>query len=202
MPKGSYLTSTGRVEAFSCAPGPAGWRFVSEDLDLACDATFHPIRFKVGSTITGRGGRLEDGTPVLIWTGTDERERISRADVLLNESAGGWIAAARQVALPGPKLVGRTLIALQVAPEGGVLLAEYRLTRVAVEQHDSDTGPLLVETWHADDSGLGVRRQLYLAGDVLLQAHLPDREVELIELDSPPNQYSLGREQRTPHDLP
>ncbi len=206
MPRGRYDVA-GRAEAFSCAPGPAGWRYVSDRLDLACDAAFRPVRFAVttagGLAVHGGGARLDDGTPVLEWTDVHGRPHTTRADAVLTGSPGSWLAALRAVAGPGTSPEQAELEALVVDLEGlstGVLRQRHRFSRVAAQpyvatqQHaapsDADGGDVLLEQWYVDDLAAGFRRVLHVIGDVVVYAeNLPaaGEAVEVIELESPPS---------------
>lgn len=191
MPRGTYAFTTGRVEAFSCAPGPAGWRYVSDRLDLACDAAFRPVRFALGGRVGG-AARLEDGSAVLFWPEARDDgasvERAHHADTVLTDSPGSWVAAIRQAATPGEDLVRRMLTAVQldVACVGRRAL---QCSRVATSWQSADEGSLLVEHWHVQLDGAPAA-ELHLTGDVLLFGRgllAVDEEVELTQLASPPN---------------
>ncbi len=198
MPRGIYQLA-GRSEAFSCAPGPAGWRFVSDRLDLACDTGFRPVRFVVtssgGQVLRGGGLRLDDGTPVLVWAPADDPggERTAVAGALLTGSPGSWISLLRTVAPPGSATVRADVVALQVDPDSlAALTVRRRVTRTGARAHQAPAGTLQVEAWTVDDLDTGTRRQLHLAGDVLVwagpgAADRPDEdEIELTDLEGPP----------------
>lgn len=196
MPRGTYLVN-GRSEAFSCAPGPAGWRYVSTVLDLACDAAFGVVRFEVrgGSAAAGapwaRGGRvsLDDGRRVLGWacSADPERERVSDAARLDTASPGAVVALLRSVAAPGDLPVRRLVPVVRFEePALAGLEARRVVSRTAARWHDAPLGQLLVEEWHVDDPDAGTRLTVHLAGDVVLSAQGPEAEVELTSLESPP----------------
>ena len=194
MPRGVYLAD-GRPEAFSCAPGPVGWRYVSSTLDLACDATFRPVRLAVtganGAWLRGGGLRLDDGAPVLAWASSanPEVEQITAAEALVHPSPGAWVALLRSAAGPGDETVERHLTVLDVDADGlGALAGRRVLQRVGATAYDAPAGQLLAERWLVDDPDTGRRRELHLAGDVLLSASGGDQpEIELTDLDGPPS---------------
>jgi hypothetical protein len=69
------------------------------------------------------------------------------------------------------------------------LLVRLRVSRVGAVTEQG----LLVERWRLDDVDAGTRREVHLAGDVVLWAvregdpHAEPWEVELTELESPPS---------------
>lgn len=194
MPRGVYQLD-GRSEAFSCAPGPAGWRYVSDRIDLTCDAAFRPVRVAVtgpgGSWLRGGGLRLDDGAAVLVWASSrnPEVERTTSAGALLHPSPGAWVALLRGAAGPGAQPLERTVAVLDVDGDALAAIVGVRvLRRVVSTSHPAPRGELLAERWEVDDPDTGLRRELHLAGDVLLSAtgaNLP--EVELTALEEPPS---------------
>ena len=197
MPRGSYLVD-GRPEAFSCAPGPAGWRYVSAGLDLVCDSTFRPVRFAVsdgpaapgGAWVRGGGLRLDDGVGVLEWTTAAAPDVVRRAAVsgVLTPSVGSLVALLRQVAgVGGDPASALVDVAVVGGPALAVLTARRVVRRTGAEAHDAPQGVLLAETWHVDDPDTGRRRVVHLAGDVVLAAEGGEEPaVELAALESPP----------------
>lgn len=191
MPRGVYLTA-GRTEAFSCAPGPAGWRYVSDALDLACDSGFGVVRFEVKAPpLTVRGGRavLDDGSRVIGWTAADGASRHTAAAAVDGVSPGHLVALCRLVAAPGSSSARRGVTVLRFDPPalGGIVVRRV-VSRVSAAEHEAPEGDLLVETWHVDDPDTGVRREVHLAGDVVLAAKGgDDGDIELTELESPPS---------------
>ncbi len=189
----------GRAEAFSCAPGRAGWRYVSDRLDLACDTEFRPVRFVVtaadGSTLRGGGARLDDGTPLLVWAHPDgsEAERQEQhvvAQVLLTSSPGSWVAAVKAVVRSGRRDLVITSLTVDLSGEGvRTVRQQHRCHLVATSTHPTDADPLRVQEWHLVERESGQRRTLHLAGDVLVAADgvpQPGQSVEVAELESPP----------------
>jgi len=192
VPTGTYVVA-GRPEAFSCAPGPAGWRYASDVLDLVCDRRFRTARVQVRDGADWvRGGRsvLDDGAPVMTWvTSADPgTERTALADVVDADSPGALVALARRVAGPGEEQVAAQLAAVRfTAPGLAGLTVRLRVARDGAERHDG----LLAERWLLDDLDTGVRTSVHLAGDVVLwatrQGGHESWDVELDALDSPPS---------------
>ncbi|UER53801.1 hypothetical protein HJG43_03640 [Kineosporiaceae bacterium SCSIO 59966] len=193
MPRGRYLVA-GRAEEFTCAPGPAGWRYASGVLDLVCDNGFRPARVEVtGPAARVRGGRtvLDDGTPVLGWVTTSDpgRERTALADAVDVESPGALVALARRLGPPGPVPAEIAVAAVRFTGTAlAGLPARLRVARTGASVHEG----LLVEEVTLDDLDTGVRTTLHVAGDVVLYAVRGGDaheawEVELEDLDSPPS---------------
>ena len=201
MPKGLYShrdphdgTLLG-YERFSCAPGPAGWRYVGQllapdlltvtgSVDVTADRRWRPIRVEVrAGGWSLRGGVT--GTEV-VWVradpgGAEAAEGSARAVSFTGRSAAfavvtarllrleaGGTARVRLVALTEPVLATRTV------DEG------WGLTEVV--PHQTPTVPLPVERYEVADLGTGDRRVVHVAGDIVLAAS----GVELEELDGPP----------------
>jgi hypothetical protein len=198
VPRGTYLVN-GRPEAFSCAPGPAGWRYVSDRLDLAVDAAFTVVRFAVrdgrDGTAWARGGRttIDDGQRLLTWTcSADEvHERVSTATSVDAESPGSVVALLRAVGRPGETPVRKRVAVVRFTPPSFAgLEARYGIARLDAERHEAPDGPLLVERWNVDDLDAGTRLVVHLAGDVVVAAEgstaSGERHVEVRSLESPP----------------
>jgi hypothetical protein len=183
MPRGSYLLSDDAgpyaVERFSCAPGPAGWRYVAarEDpvtarplgrIDLVLDAAGRTLRLEVeAGGWQLRGGAVGDR---LLWR-RGEEERSERAHAFTGSSPAYAVALSRLA--PGVRrlvLVADPVLATRTVDESW--------TQGPVEDRDG----LRVVRWQADDLATGERRVLHLAGDVVLDAP----GVRLLELDGPP----------------
>ena len=204
MPSGRYSlhdphddTPLGE-EHFSCAPGPAGWRYTSQtfstdgaatgSVDLTLDALGRPLRLQLcAGDWQVRGGTLDglawvrthasdpDGTLATeghahahAFTGRSPAFLIATARLLRLEPGGS--ARLRLVALTEPVLAPRTL--------------DQNWSLDDTESHATDSGPLIVERYTVADLETGEQRIIHLAGDVLLAAP----GVELEELGAPPNQ--------------
>lgn len=178
MPRGTYLVA-GAEEPFSCAAGPAGWRYSSSAADLTLDAAGRPLRveLRAGGWVL-RGG--VSGADVL-WTrsapGIAPASHAEPASGFTGGSPGFLVAAARLLRLaPG----GRARLRL-VAVTGAALatrVVEQGWELVAVTAH----GPLAVARYRVAQLDTGEVGEVDLAGDVVLAAP----GVELTALDSPP----------------
>ncbi len=169
MPRGSYALSgpDGPIgtEHFSCAAGPAGWRYVgrreSPDgrptglLDLTVDASWRVVRLHaeagawslrggvVGAQAVWRRGDAEHSERAAGFTGTSPAFAVGTARLLALEPGG--TARLRLVRLSG------ALAALTVDEGWG------RTPDVAG-----------VERYEAADLATGERRVVHLAGDVVV----------------------------------
>ncbi len=176
MPRGAYLLSGHdgpyAVERFSCAPGPVGWRYVATrehpstgrplgrlDVVLSAAGRAHRVHVELGGWEL-RGGAV--GAQLLWRRGEVERE----------ERAAGFTGTSPVWAVAAARLLGTT---------GGparlrlVRLGDDALATLAVEQSWARTGfedrdGVPVARWAVDDPATGERRDLALAGDVLLGA--------------------------------
>lgn len=188
MPTGEYQVG-GRVERFSCAPGPLGWRYTASDdaggsVDLTVDAQWRQLRVEVvrgGWTI--RGGVTGRQTNWVRAGGPEPEELGQRAAGFFGDSPAFLIAAARLLALEPGKRANVELVEL-----GGDALAA-RLVRqawrlVEVTEHQAEMRPLQVDQYEVTDLDTGEAVEVHLAGDVVLAA--PD--VELISLEGPPSE--------------
>ncbi|MEV6109510.1 hypothetical protein AB0M28_33105 [Streptomyces sp. NPDC051940] len=202
MPRGRYSlhdpyddTPLG-AEHFQCAPGPTGWRYVSQlttpagdpagSVDLTLDHLGRPVRLELHAGGWQVRGAAMDG---VTWVrtdaaGLDAREGNAPAPSFTGQSPAFLVATARLlnlaegetrrvrlVALTPPVLAARTL-------DQSWTLAETRL-------HDTDSGPLRVRTYQVADMETGEQAEVHLAGDVVLAAP----GIELEDLESPPNEF-------------
>ena len=205
MPKGTYhhLDPDGTlvgVEVFSCAPGPSGWRYVSQTYDAdhvplgRVDVTVDDRWRQVRVQVTAGGWSLRGGLagPEAVWVRTpadaspgaaDEVEQTAKAVGFTGRSPAFAVVTARLLGLDlldrrRVRLVGVTEPACVALPvdEGWAL--------VDVTEHDTDAGALRVERYEVADLATAERRVVHLAGDVVLEAP----GIELVDLESPPNQ--------------
>ncbi|MDQ1711564.1 MAG: hypothetical protein QOE45_1014 [Frankiaceae bacterium] len=209
MPRGTYhhLDPGGTlagVEVFSCAPGPAGWRYVSQTydaenrplgrVDVTVDDRWRQVRVQVTSGAwTLRGGLAG---PEAVWV------RVPAEDA---EGPGAHAAGAAEQAATAAGFTGRSpAFAVATARLLGLGLLDRRRVRlvgvtepacvalpvdegwalVDVEEHATDTAPLRVERYEVADLATAERRVVHLAGDVVLEAP----GLELANLESPPTQ--------------
>ena len=213
MPKGEYQVggdagllgdghgdaSAGLLEAFSCAPGPVGWRYVGELRDAASGAGGGRVdvtvdsRWRHGRVELRTGGWLLRGGvagPNVLWVrsgadGTDAAEQSAPAAGFWGASPVFLVTTARMLALePGQQ----TSVAL-VAVTGTALATRtvrHRWTLVDITDHPADLRPLRVERYEVADLDTGSVAEVHLAGDVVLSAP----GVELLNLDGPPTAAS------------
>jgi hypothetical protein len=157
------------VERFSCAPGPAGWRYVAtrEDaasgevlgrIDLVLQASGTVRLEVVGGAWVLRGGVV--GDEVLWRRGADER--MERGHGFTGASPSYAVVVARL----GP---GARRLVEVTEPVLATRVVEQVWTR-------RDDG------WQVDEPATGARSVLQLAGDVVLAAP----GMELLELDGVP----------------
>ncbi|MFF2045625.1 hypothetical protein ACFVVX_34920 [Kitasatospora sp. NPDC058170] len=186
-------------ERFSCAPGPAGWRYVSKTygpdgrvlgtVDLTLDSRARPLRMELRAGGWQVRGGAVDG---VAWVRTDPAdpagelaaEGHDRAHGFTGRSPGFLVATARMLRLREGASARVRLVAFTepvLAPrtfDQGWLLE-------GVDTHETDSGPLLVERYQVADLETGEQQVVHLAGDVVLAA----AGVELEELESPPNAW-------------
>lgn len=197
MPRGTYhhLDPDGSlvgVEVFSCAPGPSGWRYVSQlytpseeplgRVDVTVDASWRQVRVQLAyGSWTLRGGVVG---PDAVWVREpDPVEQSLPAVGFTGRSPAFAVVTARLLSLSlldrrRLRLAGVTEPALATLPvdEGWAL--------VDVASHDTESGPLRVERYEVADLATAERRVVHIAGDVVLEAP----GLELVDLESPPNQ--------------
>ncbi|HEX8002565.1 MAG TPA: hypothetical protein VF519_07705 [Mycobacteriales bacterium] len=206
MPRGTYhhLDPDGTlvgVEVFSCAPGPAGWRYVSQTydafdaplgrVDVTCDAAWRQVRVQV----TAGGWTLRGGLagPDAVWVrlpasvsappAPGGEEQSLPAVGFTGRSPAFAVATARLLRLD---LLDRRRLRLVgvTEPTAVALPVDEGWALVDVDAHDTDMGALRVERYEVADLATAERRVVHLAGDVVLEAP----GLELVDLESPPNQ--------------
>lgn len=161
MPSGSYRLADGTVEEFRCAAGPAGWRYVGTrsdglSLDLAVDAAWRPVRLVVSGPVELRGGAAG---PELLWRRDDVEHRAAAA-AFTGDSPAFAVTTARMLGLAVGATVRVRLVRLSAAL--GALTVDEGWGRTAdVEE---------VQRYEAADLATGERREVHLAGDVVVDA--------------------------------
>jgi hypothetical protein len=197
MPRGSYLhVESGVQESFQCAPGPVGWRYVSDrsdglHTDLTTDSRWCPVRMELRTVEWLVRGGLTG--PELLWLRSPATsgaapldspgttEHATRAVCFLGESPGFLVAVARSLRLePGAQADVR-LVRL-TGPQLAALTIAQRWRLAEVTRHDTDLGTLPVERYEVTDLATGEITAVHLAGDVVLGAP----GIELTELETPP----------------
>jgi hypothetical protein len=177
VPTGSYLL-TGHdgpwaVERFSCAPGPAGWRYVAERtdpdtgaglgrLDLTLDATGRTVRLLAAAG----GWELRGGAvgPEVLWRrGQDERSATAAG--FTGTSPAYAVATSRLLALGVGERRRVSLVAV-MEPVLATRTVEQGWTLTGVEQRER----LAVARYEVADLATGDRHVVHLAGDVVVDA--------------------------------
>ncbi|HVF04538.1 MAG TPA: hypothetical protein VNA20_06850 [Frankiaceae bacterium] len=206
MPRGTYhhLDPGGTlagVEVFSCAPGPAGWRYVSQTydadnapmgrVDVTVDDRWRQVRVQVtAGGWTLRGG-LAGADAVWVRTPADAvagsalgegEEQTARAVGFTGRSPAFTVVTAR---LLGLALLDRRRVRLLGVTEPAcvALPVDEGWALVDVTDHETDSGQLRVERYEVADLATAERRVVHLAGDVVVEAP----GLELVDLESPPN---------------
>ncbi|MFK3735706.1 hypothetical protein ACI2LJ_36185 [Streptomyces sp. NPDC088090] len=203
MPRGRYSlhdphdhTPLGE-EHFHCAPGPSGWRYVSQlttpdgdhrgSVDLAVDELGRPIRLELhASSWQVRGAALDGVTWVRTDpTGTHATEGNVRAHAFTGTSPAFLIALTRLLRLtPGAPETRVRLVAL-TDPVLAPLTVDQSWLLLGTETHPTDLGPLSVDAYQVSALDTGERHTVHIAGDVVLSA--PGLELE--DLDTPPSTF-------------
>ena len=171
MPRGTYRWGSGAVEEFSCAPGPAGWRWVSTGpygrLDLTLDGTGRQLRVELADGGWVLRGGVSAAATTWVRGGA---EHSATAAGFTGSSPGLLLAVARGLRLdPGTgtrvRLVAVTAPALatRVVDESWELLAT------------SVYGPLQVSRYRVTPLDTGEPYELHVTPDVLLTG--PDVEL-------------------------
>ncbi|MEV6205485.1 hypothetical protein AB0M64_36820 [Streptomyces sp. NPDC051771] len=203
MPRGRYSlhdphdhTPLGE-EHFHCAPGPSGWRYVSQittpagdhrgSVDLAVDELGRPIRLELHAAGWQVRGAALDG---VTWvrtdpTGTHATEGNVRAHAFTGTSPAFLIALTRLLRLaPGAPETRVRLVAL-TDPVLAPLTVDQSWSLLGTETHPTDLGPLSVDAYQVSTLDTGERHTVHIAGDVVLSAP----GVELEDLDTPPSTF-------------
>jgi hypothetical protein len=185
------------IEAFSCAPGPQGWRYVADvtdpegaaigRVDLTVDASWRPVRVEVrsGGWVVKAGVVGGEVLYVRLPSGEvapGEEESVEAAS-LTGRSPAFAVATSGLLAL-APESKKRIKLLAITEPSAGVRVVNEGWALVDVSEHETETGPLVVRRYEVADLATGDRVAWSIAGDVVLEGpHL-----ELVELESPPNQ--------------
>lgn len=203
MPRGRYSlhdthdhTPLG-TEHFHCAPGPSGWRYVSQittpsgdhagSVDLAIDELGRPIRAELHAASWQVRGAAIDG---VTWvrtdpTGAHATEGNVAAHAFTGTSPAFLVATARLLRLdPGAPATRVRLVAFTepvLAPR--TLDQSWALLRT--EPHATDNGPLIVDEYQVTALDTGEQSTVHIAGDVVLAAP----GIELEHLETPPSRF-------------
>ncbi len=183
MPTGTYQLADGVVEHFSCAPGPAGWRYVGSSTAGRVDLTLDGGGRQVRLSMSAGGRELRGGVagPDTVWV-RDGVERAAPAAGFAGASPAFLVAAVRLLRLqPGSRARLRLVAVIGAALATRVVEQGWEL--VSVTSHPAETGPLPVGSYRVADLQTGEVGQVHVAGDVVLAAP----GVELTGLESAPN---------------
>jgi hypothetical protein len=203
MPRGRYSLHDPHdhtplaEEHFQCAPGPSGWRYVSQSVtptgdhsgsvDLALDELGRPIRLELHTADWQVRGAAIDG---VTWvrsdaTGTHATEGNVRAHAFTGTSPAFLVATARLLRLtPSPSATRVRLVAL-TEPVLAPRTVDQSWALLKREAHATDSGPLTVEEYQVTALDTGEQHAVHLAGDVVLAAP----GIELEDLASPPSVF-------------
>jgi hypothetical protein len=203
MPRGRYSlldphdhTPLGE-EHFHCAPGPSGWRYVSQrtspsgdqtgSVDLAIDELGRPIRLELHAGSWQVRAAALDG---VTWVRTDPAgmqatEGNSPAHAFTGTSPAFFVATSRLLRLTPDSPATRVRLVTFTAPVLAPRTVDQSWALVKREAHATDNGPLTVDEYQVSALDTGERHTVHLAGDVVLAAP----GVELEDLDSPPSQF-------------
>lgn len=200
MPRGTYALAGGGTEEFSCAAGPAGWRYVSAGLDLTLDSGGRQLRveFRSGGWVL-RGGV---SGPRTLWTrvAADPAATVpagrtaAGAAVPAGGAAGGGGSGAEAGGFAGesPGLLVAAARVLRLEPAGRARLRLVAVTGDALATRVVEQGwelvdvvphgPLTVARYRVAALDTGEVADVHLAGDVVLAGP----GAELVALGSPP----------------
>ncbi|WP_405492269.1 hypothetical protein [Streptomyces sp. NBC_00096] len=204
MPRGRYSlhdphdhTPLGE-EHFHCAPGPSGWRYVSQltapdgghrgSVDLAVDELGRPIRLEANASSWQVRGAAIDG---VTWVRTDPtgaeatEGNVRGAAGFTGSSPAFLVATARLLRLtPGAPATRVRLVAL-TDPVLAARTVDQAWSLLRRAEHPTDSGPLLVDEYRVSALDTGEVHTVHIAGDVVLSAP----GIELEHLETPPSAF-------------
>jgi len=204
MPRGRYSlhdphdhTPLGE-EHFHCAPGPSGWRYVSQittpagehagSVDLALDELGRPIRAELHSASWQVRGAALDG---VTWVRTDPTgEHATEGNVAAHAFTGTspafLIATARLLRLTPGAPATRVRLVCFTQPVLAPRTLDQSWALLKTEPHATDNGPLNVDEYQVTALDTGEQSTVHITGDVVLAAP----GIELAHLETPPSQFS------------
>ncbi|MEU3098691.1 hypothetical protein ABZ690_29025 [Streptomyces sp. NPDC006967] len=184
-------------EHFHCAPGPSGWRYVSQltaasgdhlgSVDLALDELGRPIRLELHAAGWQVRGAALDG---VTWvrtdpTGAHATEGNVRAHAFTGASPAFLVATARLLRLTPSSAATRVRLVALTDPVLAPRTLDQSWALVKRETHVTDNGPLTVDAYQVTALDTGEQHAVHLAGDVVLDAP----GIELEDLGSPPSVF-------------
>ncbi|MET9892154.1 hypothetical protein ABZZ47_18365 [Streptomyces sp. NPDC006465] len=216
MPRGRYSLHDPHdhtplaEEHFHCAPGPSGWRYVSQlttpsgtepdsasrqgtvtgSVDLTLDELGRPIRLELHAAHWQVKAAALDG---VTWvrtdpTGTEATEGNVPAHAFTGTSPAFLVATARLLRLTPSADAPATRVRLVAFTDP--VLAPRTLDQswalIASETHATDNGPLTVDEYRVTALDTGEQHAVHIAGDVVLAAP----GIELEHLESPPSVFT------------
>jgi hypothetical protein len=203
MPRGRYSLHDPHdrtplaEEHFHCAPGPSGWRYVSQittpsgahagSVDLSLDALGRPLRLELhAASWQVRGAALDGVTWVRTGPlGTHATEGNVRAHAFTGTSPAFLVATTRLLRLtPGSPATRVRLVAF-TEPVLAPRTLDQSWALVNSEAHATDNAPLIVDEYQVSDLQTGEQHTVHVAGDVVLSAP----GLELDALESPPSVF-------------
>ncbi|MFJ3664129.1 hypothetical protein ACIPPM_27140 [Streptomyces sp. NPDC090119] len=203
MPRGRYSLHDPHdhtplaEEHFQCAPGPSGWRYVSQlttpegahrgSVDLALDDLGRPLRLELHAGGWQVRGAALDG---VTWvrtdpTGTEATEGNVPAHAFTGLSPAFLVATARLLRLTPSSAATRVRLVALTDPVLAPRTVDQSWALIDRETHATDNGPLLVDEYQVTALDTGERHTVHIAGDVVLSAP----GIELEELQSPPSAF-------------
>lgn len=201
MPRGRYSlhdphdhTPLGE-EHFHCAPGPSGWRYVSQitapsgdhagSVDLTLDELGRPLRLELhAASWRVRAAALEGVTWVRTDpTGTEATEGNVRAHAFTGTSPAFLIAITRLLRLTPDAPATRVRLVAFTDPVLAPRTVDQSWALLRSEAHGTDNGPLTVDEYQVSALDTGDQHSVHISGDVVLAAP----GIELEDLETPPS---------------
>ncbi|MFC8679833.1 hypothetical protein ACFUEN_45035 [Streptomyces griseorubiginosus] len=203
MPRGRYSLHDPHdhtplaEEHFQCAPGPSGWRYVSQltnpegghsgSVDLTLDDLGRPIRLELHAASWQVRGAALDG---VTWvrtdpTGTHATEGNVAAHAFTGTSPAFLVATTRLLRLTPSSSATRVRLVAFTDPVLAPHTVDQSWTLLRREAHPTDNGPLTVEEYQVTALDTGEQHTVHIAGDVVLAAP----GIELEDLESPPSAF-------------
>lgn len=204
MPRGHYSLHDPHDHAplgeehFHCAPGPSGWRYVSQrtapsgeptgSVDLALDELGRPIRLELHAGDWQIRAAAIDG---VTWvrtdpTGTHATEANAPAHAFTGTSPAFLVATTRLLRLTPASPATRVRLVAFTDPVLAPRTLDQSWALLKSEAHATDNGPLVVDEYQVTALDTGEQHAIHISGDVVLSA--PGMELE--NLESPPSTFA------------